>query len=229
MTLSYIRGITAVLLTGGAVVACSTGGRGVVQTTPQPGASGGRGVPAVGTARVDTVRQPFTAADVHFMSTMIGHHGQAIAMARLAPTRDASPSIRTLAERIINAQQDEIAIMQQWLRDRGQPVPEPHPGGMKVIVNGVEHEHPMPGMLTEDQMKQLDRARGKDFDRLFLQFMIQHHRGAVSMVKDLIGSPGAAHDQTVFKLASDINVDQATEIDRMQKMLVALLFESPGP
>ncbi|MFN2566522.1 MAG: DUF305 domain-containing protein, partial [Gemmatimonadaceae bacterium] len=73
-----------------------------------------------------------------------------------------------------------------------------------------------------------DRARGKDFDRLFLQFMIQHHRGAVSMVKDLIGTPGAAQDDTVFKLASDINVDQTTEIDRMQQMLIALLFNAPG-
>jgi uncharacterized protein (DUF305 family) len=163
------------------------------------------------------------------MSGMIGHHAQAIVMAGWAATHDASPSIRTLAERIVNAQQDEIAIMQQWLRDRGQPVPEPHPSGMKVIVNGVEHEHPMPGMLTEDQLKQLDRARGKDFDRLFLQFMIQHHRGAVSMVKELIGTPGAAQDDIVFKLASDINVDQTTEIDRMQKMLVTLLFESPAP
>ena len=181
-------------------------------------------------ARADSGRPPFTAADVRFMSGMIGHHAQAIQMARMAATHGANPSIRTLAERIINAQQDEIAIMQQWLRDRGQSVPEARPDGMKMkmVVNGVEHEHLMPGMLTEEQMKQLDRARGKDFDRLFLQFMIQHHRGAVSMVKELISSQGAALDDTVFKLASDINVDQTTEIDRMQKMLAALLFGAPS-
>jgi uncharacterized protein (DUF305 family) len=158
---------------------------------------------------------------------MIAHHGQALVMARMAPTHDASPSIRTLAERIINAQQDEIAIMQQWLRDRGQPVPEPHPSGLPVMTGtGHHHGHSMPGMLTEGQLKQLDQARGKEFDRLFLSFMIQHHSGAVSMVRELVGSTGAAQDDTVFKLASDINVDQTTEIDRMQKMLAALLFES---
>jgi uncharacterized protein (DUF305 family) len=183
------------------------------------------------TAQVDRTRQAYTPADVHFMSMMIGHHAQAIVMAGWAASHDASPSIRTLAERIINAQQDEIAIMQRWLRDRGQSAPEYRVDGVKVkvVMNGVEHEHLMPGMLTEEQMTQLNRARGKDFDRLFLQFMIQHHRGAVSMVQDLIATPGAAQDDIVFKLASDINVDQTTEIDRMQQMLVALLFNSPGP
>jgi uncharacterized protein (DUF305 family) len=170
-------------------------------------------------------RQPFTEADAHFMSAMIGHHAQAIQMARLAPTNDASSSIRILAERVINAQQDEIAIMQQWLRDRGQPVPEPRPGPMKMVHHGVEHEMTMPGMLTEAQMKQLEAAKGKEFDRLFLTFMIQHHQGAVAMVKELFGSQGAALDDTVFKIASDINVDQTTEIARMQKMLFNLLIE----
>ena len=159
------------------------------------------------------------------MTAMIGHHAQAIQIARLVPTRDASPAIRILAERIINAQQDEIAIMQQWLRDHGQPVPEPRPGPMKMVHSGVEHEMAMPGMLTDEQMKQLEQARGKEFDRLFLTFMIQHHQGAVAMVKELIGSQGAAFDQTVFKIASDVNVDQTTEIARMQKMLFELLLE----
>jgi len=177
-------------------------------------------------ASADSARRPsFTQADVHFMSSMIGHHAQAIEMGRLVPTRTASPSIRVLAERVINAQQDEIAIMQQWLRDHGQPVPEARPGPMKMVHNGVEHEMTMPGMLTTEQMKQLEGARGKEFDRLFLTFMIQHHQGAVAMVKELIGSQGAAFDQTVFKIASDVNVDQTTEIARMQKMLFELLLE----
>ncbi|HET7189330.1 MAG TPA: DUF305 domain-containing protein, partial [Gemmatimonadaceae bacterium] len=89
---------------------------------------------------------------------------------------------------------------------------------------GMEHEMLMPGMLTDDQMTQLDAARGKEFDRLFLRFMIQHHRGAVSMVKDLFASYGAAQDETVFKFASDVQVDQSTEIARMEKMLAALTF-----
>jgi len=153
---------------------------------------------------------------------MIGHHAQAIVMARWAPTHDAGPAIRRLADRIINAQQDEIGTMQRWLGDRLLPVPEARPTGMRMIMNGVEHDMLMPGMLTEAQMKQLDKARGAEFDRLFLTFMIQHHRGAVSMVKELFDSYGAGLDETVFKFASDVNVDQSTEIARMEKMLVSL-------
>ena len=91
-----------------------------------------------------------------------------------------------------------------------------------MTMNGMEHMMLMPGMLTEEQMKQLDAARGPDFDRLFLTDMIQHHRGAVSMVKDLFGTYGAGQDETVFKFASDVNVDQTTEIVRMEKMLAAI-------
>ncbi len=94
--------------------------------------------------------------------------------------------------------------------------------GMKMRMNGAVHEMLMPGMLTEDQMRQLGQARGPEFDRLFLTFMIQHHRGAVSMVRDLFGSRGAGQDETVFKFANDVSVDQSTEIARMEKMLAAL-------
>jgi len=153
---------------------------------------------------------------------MIGHHSQAIVISRWAPTHGASAAMRTLAARIINGQQDEIATMQQWLRDRLQPVPDGKHGGMKMTMNGVEHTMPMPGMLGDAELKQLNAARGPEFDRLFLSLMIRHHRGAVAMVKDLFGSYGAAQDETVFRLASDVNVDQSTEIDRMEKMLAAL-------
>jgi uncharacterized protein (DUF305 family) len=173
-------------------------------------------------ASADSARYPYTDADVHFMSAMIGHHAQAIVMAQWAPTHGASPSVRTLAERIINAQQDEIATMQQWLSDRHKPVPEAKAGPMTMQMNGMTHEMLMPGMLTDEQMKQLDAARGPEFDQLFLTFMIQHHRGAVSMVKTLFESYGAAQDETVFKFASDVNVDQSTEIARMERMLTAL-------
>jgi len=173
-------------------------------------------------ARADSVRHPYTQADVDFMSHMIGHHAQVIVMSNWAPTHDASPSLRTLAARIINAQQDEIATMQQWLRDRREPVPEARAAGMKMMMNGAEHEMLMPGMLTEAQMQQLDQAKGPEFDRLFLTFMIQHHKGAVTMVKDLFGTKGAAQDELVFKFANDVNVDQSTEIARMERMLGAL-------
>lgn len=163
------------------------------------------------------------------MSHMISHHAQAIAMARLAPSHGASPAVLRLADRIINAQQDEINTMQQWLRDRLKPVPEASPTGMKMVMNGVEHEMLMPGMLTEAQMKQLDAARGPEFDRLFLTYMIQHHRGAVSMVKQLFDSFGAGQDELVFKFASDVNVDQSTEIARMEKMLISLTLGVEAP
>ncbi|HZF68241.1 MAG TPA: DUF305 domain-containing protein [Gemmatirosa sp.] len=201
---------------------------------------------------MDSARLPWTEADVRFMTHMIGHHAQAIEMARLVPTRDASPAVRTLAERIVNAQQDEIGIMQQWLRDRSRPAPEPL-GAAGAAAAAAAHAHggtdhaghampaatgagaasaaaapAMPGMLTAAQMAELGRARGRVFDRLFLQYMIQHHRGAVSMVRDLFATQGAGQDETVFKFATDVNVDQSTEIQRMQRMLAELLFQTPA-
>lgn len=186
-------------------------------------------VAAIARARADSARRPYTAADIHFMQSMIGHHAQAIQMSRMAPTHGARPSVLTLAERILNSQQDEIATMQRWLEDRLQPVPEATPHGMTVMHDGMAHEMLMPGMLTDAQMKQLDEARGREFDRLFLTFMIQHHRGAVAMVSELFGSYGAGQDELVFKFASDVNVDQTTEIARMERMLFALALEGHSP
>jgi uncharacterized protein (DUF305 family) len=177
---------------------------------------------AIVRARADSLRHPYTAADIAFMSGMISHHAQAIVMAGWAPTHGANPSVRRLCERIINAQTDEIASMQTWLRNRRQPVPEASPTGMKTTMNGMEHEMLMPGMLSPEQMRQLDQAGGTEFDRLFLTFMIQHHQGAIQMVQDLFQSYGAGQDEKVFKFASDVNVDQSTEIARMERMLEAL-------
>ena len=177
---------------------------------------------AIDKARADSARYPYTAADVHFMSSMIGHHAQAIHMAQWAPSHGASASVQILAERIINEQGDEIRTMQQWLRDRRQPVPDATTMGMKMSMGGVEHVMLMPGMLTDAQLAELDAARGAQFDRLFLTYMIQHHRGAVSMVKELFSTQGAGQDELVFKFASDVNVDQSTEIARMERMLAAM-------
>ncbi len=184
---------------------------------------------AMARARTDSTRRPYTAADIHFVSGMIGHHAQAITMSQWAESHGASATIRTLCGRIINAQRDEITLMQNWLRDRNQPVPEADPRGMKMDMGGMTHYMAMPGMLTEEQMKQLDAARGTEFDRLFLNFMIQHHRGAVQMVKELLDTPGAANDETVWKLAADVNVDQTTEINRMQQMLALLTIQGRLP
>lgn len=174
---------------------------------------------AIARARVDSIRHPYTQADVDFMSGMIFHHAQAIVMAGWADPNQAGPAVKVLCGRIINAQKDEIRILQGWLRDRNQVVPEPRATGMRMKVNGVEQDMLMPGMLSPEQMAALHQAKGPDFDRLFLRDMIQHHKGAVQMVKDLFASYGAGQDDIVFKVASDINVDQTTEIARMEKML----------
>jgi len=165
---------------------------------------------------------PHTADDVYFMSGMIHHHAQAILIAGWAPTHGAGDPVRRLAERIVVAQRDEVDIMQNWLRDRGEPVPPATPSGMKMKMDGMEHEMLMPGMLSDEQLKQLDAARGRDFDRLFLTFMIQHHQGAITMVEKLQASYGAAQDEIVFRFSSDVVADQSTEIDRMEKMLADL-------
>ena len=217
---------TAVLLGALPLAACATSGPATVEP---PRTESGTDLEALYWARQDSARAQFTEADVQFMTGMIGHHAQALIMSRLAPTNGASPAVRTLAARIINAQNDEIASMQQWLRDRDQPVPEVHIDGLTLMVHGPggrthgHHDHAgMPGMLTQAQLVELSEAEGADFDRLYLTYMIQHHSGALTMVDDLFSVDGAALDDGSFKLASDIRVDQTTEIARMERMLRAL-------
>ena len=171
-------------------------------------------------ARIDSSRMRFTEADVRFMHGMIAHHAQAITMSRWAPARTDNESLQIMAARIINAQQDEIRSMQQWLRDRRQTVPEVHEmGGTVMVHGGGEHTAHAPGMLTAEQMTELERARGTEFDRLFLTYMIQHHKGAVGMVTELFRTDGAAQDEEVYKLAADVQADQTSEITRMETML----------
>lgn len=163
------------------------------------------------------------------MTGMIGHHAQAIVMARLAPKSGASARLQLLAERIAVSQLDEIDFMTTWLRKRDEPVPN-----IDIDV-APEHFHHgpahvmMPGMLSPAQMDSLVRARGTAFDRLFLVYMIQHHRGALTMLKTLFNSPGAAQDGEVFRFASDVEADQTAEIERMQMMLDALPARKQSP
>jgi uncharacterized protein (DUF305 family) len=159
-------------------------------------------------------------ADVHFMAGMIHHHAQAVVMSALAPTNGASEAVRTLTARITNAQKDEIGLMQRWLRDRGRPVPKVDPMGH--MPESPDMSMQMPGMLSQRQLSDLAQAQGQQYDRLFLTYMMQHHNGAVTMVHELFATDGAAQDEFVFKLASDIQVDQTTEVARMQQMLDAL-------
>lgn len=181
-------------------------------------------VPASGVeqARQDSIRRPYTRADIDFMSHMISHHAQAVAMAKWCDdAHGASKSLQIYCGRVATAQTAEIELMQGWLKDRNQPVPEPDARGMKMDMDGMVHYMVMPGMLTEDQMKQLDAARGTAFDRLFLTYMIQHHKGAIQMVEQLNNTAPPA-DEMVFKFSNDVQADQSTEIDRMQQMLAAL-------
>lgn len=191
-------------------------------TAPLQHAASQTPVSGVEQARIDSLRRPYAAADIQFMSGMIHHHAQAVKMAGWAESHGASKSLQIFCGRIALGQTAEIGLMQQWLKERNQPVPEPDARGMKMNMGGMEHFVAMPGMLTDEQMKQLDVSRGVEFDRLFLGFMIQHHKGAISMVETLLGSPGAAQDEIVFKFSNDAQADQTTEIDRMQQMLDAL-------
>ena len=235
------RLLAALLLATVTAGACRGAVRSAPRPAPVPAPSAQGDAAAQARAQADSARRPYTAADVHFMTVMIGHHAQAVEMARLAPTRAASAPVQRLAERILSAQQDEIGTMQQWLRDRRKPVPDP--SAMHGATHGATgasgsagavagHDHgamhggaAMPGMLTPAQLRELEAARGVEFDRLFLKFMIQHHRGATVMVQQLFASHGAGQDETIFKFASDVNVDQETEIARMQRMLRALELE----
>jgi uncharacterized protein (DUF305 family) len=175
-----------------------------------------------GTPEAQTAVQPSAnPVDVHFMTGMIHHHAQALVMARWALTQAANPTLPVLAERIIVSQNDEIGLIQLWLLDNGVPVPEPNPAGMRMMSGGVEHDMLMPGMLTPQQWAELGNARGAEFDRLFLQYMILHHQGAVAMVQELFDAGGGV-DNSVYKFASDTYADQGSEIDRMQKMLEAM-------
>jgi uncharacterized protein (DUF305 family) len=209
MTLPLIRTALTISCALGALVAPH-------RASAQAPASG------VEQARRDSVRRPYTAADIEFMTGMIGHHAQAVKMASWAVSHDASRSLQIFCGRIALGQTAEIGLMQQWLKERNQPAPEADARGLKMDMPGMDHYVMMPGMLTEEQMKQLDAARGVEFDRLFLTFMMQHHRGALTMVDRLFNTPGAAQDEIVFKFANDVQADQTTEIDRMQLMLDAL-------
>jgi len=154
----------------------------------------------------------FTEADVRFMQGMIAHHAQAIYMSRLAAAHEANPRVLKFANKIDQSQQAEIRLMQEWLRANGQFTPD----------TSAWRQMKMPGMLSDDQLKQLDAARRTDFDRLFLTFMIQHHEGALQMVKELFATPSAGQDVDVSVFANDVHTVQTAEIGTMYQMLSIL-------
>lgn len=172
--------------------------------------------------RPDLVAYPYTKADVEFMQGMIPHHAQAVKMCTMAPTRAGSRDVKLMCERMLISQRDEIRMMRIWLLDRGQHVPPPDATHHKMTMpGGMAHDMLMPGMLSDAEMAQLERARGANWDRLFLGFMIKHHEGAIKMVEDLLASAGGAQGDDIYGYASDIFADQMAEIERMKKMLEA--------
>lgn len=203
-------------------VSCASGRSNTVQAGPaganppqpvivQPGAPGEetRGISVARATDLSQVQH--TEADVKFMQGMIGHHRQAVEMAALVPSRTSNRDFLLLAERIDVSQADEITMMEHWLRARGQEVPGEHAHHM---AGGM-----MPGMLTPDEMARLAAATGAEFERLFLEGMIKHHEGALTMVKDLFSQPGAGQESEIFAFASDVDADQRMEIQRMSAML----------
>jgi uncharacterized protein (DUF305 family) len=177
----------------------------------QPGAPGESSRIISATTAADLSRVEHTPADVRFMQGMIGHHAQALEMTALLKSRSRSEDMRKLALRIEVSQADEIKMMQDWLKRRGQPLPDPH-------AHHASGATLMPGMLTAEEMARLAAATGPEFDRLFLEFMIKHHDGALIMVTDLFATAGAGQEAEIFAFASDVDADQRMEIDRMRAM-----------
>jgi uncharacterized protein (DUF305 family) len=201
-----VRGpVTAALLTVMAVAACTR----AKDAAPGDTSQAAHQHAGMGAEPVIPPGAQYTAADVKFMQGMIAHHAQAIEMAHMAKSHGAKPKMLTFTLKIDLSQRVEIDRMQGWLRDHNQPVPD----------TLAHHGMSMPGMLTPDQMKQLDAAKGADFDRLFLELMILHHEGALMMVDELFATPKAASEPDVYSLATDIRTDQTAEIELMREML----------
>lgn len=209
------RHLAILMLTATALAAC--GSAALEQSAPiiRPGAPGEPSRVITSEAAAGLPQPEHSAADVLFMQGMIAHHAQAIEMTELLKTRTSSPDMRKLAARIEVSQADEIAMMREWLERKGAAVPAGH-----------AHHAPgaplMPGMLTAAEMSRLSAASGEAFDRLFLEYMIKHHEGALVMVRELFATPGAAQDADIYAFASDVDADQRMEIARMSAMLKEL-------
>lgn len=207
-----VSAVLVVTTACGAATRSATGAATPSAPLLQPGAPGEDARPISTGDATDLSRVSFTPADVRFMQGMIGHHAQAIEMVELLRTRTERDDLRMLGRRIEASQADEMRMMREWLDVRGQSQPNPH----------AHHGHDaalMPGMLTAAQMAELEAASGPTFDRLFLAGMIRHHEGALTMVRDLFASPGAAQDSEMFGFASDVDADQRMEVERMGALL----------
>jgi uncharacterized protein (DUF305 family) len=182
----------------------------------QPGAPGHPSTTLPPSARATL--PPRSQADVDFMQGMIMHHAQAVEMTALIPSHTENPAVRSLGARISSSQSDEMKFMQRWLQARGEPISMSMPGMPDMDMSG-QPMAPMPGMLTPPQMSALRKAKGAEFDHLFLAGMIQHHTGALNMVQTLFNSAGAGQDADLFNFATDVDNTQRAEIRIMQSLL----------
>jgi len=193
----------------------------------QPGAPGDSARELSAEEAIEIANTSYSPDDAQFMKDMIPHHNQAMQMAELVTDRTNRPELNDVAGRINASQEDEISFMQQWLRERGEPVPEP------TAHDAMHTSHKMAGMASPEEMAELATLDGTDFDRLFLALMITHHEGAVKMVEELLELPGSAYDPVLFQFTDDVTNDQTTEIERMNAILVSLSTDaraglSPG-
>ena len=181
----------------------------------QPGAPGNPTIELDAETAIAIADSSYTAADVEFLQGMIIHHYLAFLMSEMAPTRTNNQTILDLAGRIDISQTDEIEFMKNWLVDRGQSIPDPS-------MDNMMHQHKMMGMATPEQMMQLEASNSTDFDRLYLNLMIKHHDGAIEMVDRLNEFPGSAYDPQLYEFVTDLENDQAVEIERMNGILISL-------
>jgi uncharacterized protein (DUF305 family) len=207
------RTVVVLLIAVAAAASCRSTGAGTGPAIVQPGAPGQSSRVVEPAQATDLSKVGFTPADVKFMQGMIAHHAQAVEMTGLLATRTSSEDMKKLAMRIEVSQTDEIKMMQHWLQSRGQEVPGPHAHHTGML---------MPGMLTPEEMNRLAETKGPEFDRLFLEGMIKHHGGALTMVSELFATPGAGQDSEIFAFASDVEADQRMEIERMGAMLATI-------
>ncbi len=193
----------------------------------QPGAPGDPGRELSAEEAIEIANTRYSPDDITFMQDMIPHHNQAVQMAELVGDRTNRQELVDVAGRIDVSQVDEIEFMQQWLRERGEGVPDP------TAHDAMHTSHKMAGMASPDQMADLAQAEGTAFDRIFLALMITHHEGAVKMVEELLEQPGSAYDPVLFEFTTDVTNDQAAEIERMNALLASLSTDaraglSPG-
>jgi uncharacterized protein (DUF305 family) len=182
----------------------------------QPGAPGQPTKVLPATTRA--VLPPISIEDIEFMQGMIMHHAQAVEMTALIEARTENKELRLLGARISQSQSDEMNFMKRWLENRGEPIEKVmEMGDMSVMDHGSHNM--MPGMLSRKQMAELRRAKGAEFDRLFLEGMIQHHKGALVMVKEMFDTAGSGQDAELFNFATDVDSGQRAEIKIMQTML----------